>query len=524
MAGNGATLALKITGDATGGLRAMDEAEGKAGRLDGVFGKLGAGIAVGAAVGGAALLKLGADSFTAASDLQQSTGAIDAVFGDWAVDIEQSAQKADMALGLSTSAYENLAAVIGAQLAGAGMAHDEMTDKTQALISKGADLAATFGGTTAEAVEALSSVLKGETDPVERYGVSIKQSDISARLAAEGNDKLTGAALKTATANAALALVSEQTASSTGAFAKESDTAAGAQERLSAKFENIKATLGEKLLPIFTEVANWVMDKAIPAFEKFTEKGGPLNDIMDKLGKFWKEELLPTLKDLWQFLQDNVLPIWQDVAGYIKDDVVPAFGKIWDFVKTYVIPIFKETLKPALEGIRDAFKTVAEKIADNRDKFQEIYDKAKPFLDFIRDKVAPIVGETLKVAFEGAGKAIGAVIDSVAWILDKGATIANWLFGVNDSGGGGSKRGVPARSAAPALFGAARGGLFTAGSSLPGGTSGPAAAGQGLLEVGATTVNVTINGALDPVAVGRQVNDALTTWAQATGRQLAVAR
>jgi hypothetical protein len=60
-------------------------------------------------------------AFNAASDLQQSTGAIDAVFGDWALDIEQAAQGAADAVGLSTSEYENLAAVIGSQLKGAGM-------------------------------------------------------------------------------------------------------------------------------------------------------------------------------------------------------------------------------------------------------------------------------------------------------------------------------------------------------------------------------------------------------------------
>ena len=48
----------------------------------------------GAAVAGAALVAFGKASFDAASELEQSTGAIDAVFGDWAVDVEQNAQKA----------------------------------------------------------------------------------------------------------------------------------------------------------------------------------------------------------------------------------------------------------------------------------------------------------------------------------------------------------------------------------------------------------------------------------------------
>jgi hypothetical protein len=217
-------------------------------------------------------------AFNAASDLQQSTGAIDAVFGDWALDIEQAAQGAADAVGLSTSEYENLAAVIGSQLKGAGMNIGDVTSKTQDLITMGADMAATFGGSASDAVSALSSVLKGEFDPIERYGVSLKQSDINARLAAQGQSNLTGEALKQAQAQAALDLVTQQTSATQGMFASESDTAAGAQERLGAKFEDIKAVLGEKLLPIFTDVANWILDKAIPAFEDWTEKGGPLHD------------------------------------------------------------------------------------------------------------------------------------------------------------------------------------------------------------------------------------------------------
>ena len=511
MAGRGATLALKITGDVHDGVRALDDVEGKAGRLDGVFGKMGLGIAAGVAVGGAALLKLGTDSFQAASDLQQSTGAIDSVFGDWAVDIEQSAQKADMALGLSTSAYENLASVIGAQLHGAGMAHDEMTSKTQALISKGADLAATFGGTTAEAVEALSSVLKGETDPIERYGVSIKQSDISARLAAEGNDKLTGTALKTATANAALALVNEQTASSTGAFAKESDTAAGAQERLGAKFENIKATLGEKLLPIFTTVASFILDKVIPYFEKLTEKGGPLNDMFSKVSTFIKDQVIPVAKDLWQMFQDKVVPIFDDVSRVIKEIVVPAFEKIWGYVKDYVIPIFKTTLSPVIDGVRDVIHKLSDKIIENKDKFQEIWDKIKPFIDFMRDKVAPIVGDVVGGAFKLLGTLIDPVVDTITWILDKAADvigfvgkIGDFLFGGDSggSGGGAAKRSAP-------MVGAARGAapLRTAASMSPSGAGvGPTgAAGFPLLAAGGDTYNITINGVLNADDAAEQI-------------------
>jgi len=518
----GATLALKITGDARDGVRALDDAEGATSRFGGVVGKMGGLAAAGIATAVGGLAVLGKAAFDAASDLQQSTGAINAVFGDWAIDIEQSAQKAADAVGLSTSAYENLAAVLGAQLKGAGMNIGDVTAKTQDLIGKGADLAATFGGTTADAVSALSSVLKGETDPIERYGVSIKQSDINARLASLGQDKLTGSALKTATANAALGLVMEQTKDSTGAFAKEGDTAAGASARLSALWENMKAKLGEKLLPVVTKFINFIKDDLVPWFDKLTEKGGSVNKFLTDLGTFVKNDVLPVLKDLGQWAKDNLLPVFSDIGSFISDKVVPAFRTIWDFVKTYVIPAFKNELGPAIQGARDAFKTIGEKIDENKDKFQAIYDKMQPFFAFVRDKLAPFLGGALKVAFQTVGDVIGAVVDDIAWILDKGATVMNWIFG--SPGRAMKPVGHGPTAAAPGMFGAAPGaalrgaapGLFGAASSSAGGGGAVIAAGD--------TYNITIQGALDPVAVADQVAALLDRRARRIGITVAGAR
>src|SRR5262245_13321923 len=140
---------------------------------------------------------------------------------------------------------------------------DKVTGQTGDLIKKGADLAAQFGGTTKEAVEALGSALRGETDPIERYGVSVKQADIAAQMAADGTDKLTGAAAKQAKTAALLGLITKQSADAQGQFAREADSAAGAQQRTAAKVENLKAKMGEALLPVVSKVAD--------AFGKFAD-------------------------------------------------------------------------------------------------------------------------------------------------------------------------------------------------------------------------------------------------------------
>ncbi|MFS0412944.1 hypothetical protein ACL1AW_13855, partial [Corynebacterium striatum] len=127
--------------------------------------------------------------------------------------------------------------------------------KSQNLVGVAADLAATFGGSTKDAIESVNALMRGEADPIEKYGVSIKQSDINARMAAKGLDKLTGEAAKQAQAQTLLEMLTEQTSSAQGQFARETDTAAHKQQVATAKLNDAKEAIGTGLLPMFALAA-----------------------------------------------------------------------------------------------------------------------------------------------------------------------------------------------------------------------------------------------------------------------------
>jgi hypothetical protein len=524
MAGRGATLELKITGDASGARRALDDAEGSAGRFGGVMGKMTGGLVAGAAVAGAALIGIGTKAFQAASDLEQATGAIDSVFGDWALDIEQAAQGAARSVGLSTSAYENLAAVLGAQLKGAGMPIADVTNKTQDLIGVGADLAATFGGTSADAVAALSSALKGEMDPLERYGITLSQAKIQAELAARGQDDLTGSALATAKATATMDLIMQGAGGALGAAARESGTAASALQQLSAMSDNMLAALGERLLPVVAGFATFVMDSVLPVMSTWVGQGGALSVAWQAVSDFVTGSLIPGVQALWAELGPKLIPAWQTMGSTMTDIVVPAFRGIWDIISNYVFPIISAVLGPAIDGVQQLWQTLGEKLADNRDKFQGVYDKVKPLLEFLRDTVAPFIGGALKLAFQGLSQVIGPVIDSIAWILDKAGSVAGFIGNVGSAVGG--LFGAPAAAGAagaPGLFGAAPSGLVGAAGSLPSGGTSPSAGGKGSTPIitGGDTYHITVSGVLTEGEAGAKIEQILARHARRTGRALA---
>lgn len=233
---------------------------------------IGAVLGTGIARGMSAIGTLIPDAITAGGRLEQSIGAVDSVFKGSAGSIHSWAQTAAVDVGLTRDEYNGLGTLIGSQLKNGGTAMDELAPKTKNLIGTGADLASMFGGTTQEAVAALSSALKGERDPIERYGVSLTQAKIDAEAAALGFKKVGGSWDGQATQAATLSLIMKQTADAQGNFAKESDTTAHKQEVLRASMGNAAATLGTALLP--------VMEAILPILQGMADNAGPVAEII----------------------------------------------------------------------------------------------------------------------------------------------------------------------------------------------------------------------------------------------------
>ena len=313
----------------------------------------GIGLGLGAAV--ASQIKPAID---AASDLEQQYGALESVFKDIAPAMQDFAAE-QYKIGLSTADAARSMTLLGSQLKGYGLPVDEAADKTKELTLLAADLAATFGGTTADAVASIGSLFRGEFDPIEKYGVAIKQSDINARLAAEGLDKLEGEQLKMASAQTALTMLFEKTTDAQGQANREMDTAAARSERLKATFENLQAEIGSKLLPVFVEITTFIAEKIIPAFEDFyaelTDPSGEAMMQMQALGDAWGQFV-----SIFKFGSTEVKS--QDVFKWIGDSAVSAI-KALTHLGTFVNEIFSGMSKifaagfgigPAAQALRSA--------------------------------------------------------------------------------------------------------------------------------------------------------------------------
>lgn len=247
--GASAISEFKKVGDSAD--KELSKAETRAERMSAGFTKAGVGMMATSAVMIAGLYNAG----QSAAALEQAVGGTEAVFKDASGAIDEFAKASADSAGLSEEQARTLTTRLGGALKGLGFETKAAADQAVNLTKIGADLAATYGGTTAEAVDALGSAFRGEFDPAERFNLFLKQSTVDAKAVAMGLAESTANVDANARAQATLALIVEQSADAQGQFAREADTTAGAMARAQANMENAKAELGASFTPIMSKAA-----------------------------------------------------------------------------------------------------------------------------------------------------------------------------------------------------------------------------------------------------------------------------
>lgn len=459
MAGKTAILSVRIVGDATEASKAFREAEKRAKAMQSTFERASKGAAV-------ALAGLGAAAWHVAgvaSEAEQAAGAVESIFGASSDAILAYAEDAAQAVGLSAQSYNALASVLGAQMKNMGLAGSELTSQTDTLIALGADLAATFGGTTADAVEAVSSLLRGERDPIERYGVSITEASVKAQAMAMGLGDLYAAGDANAKMQATLALLTSQTSAAQGQFARESDTAAGAQARATAEWENAQAKLGEALLPTLVELAG-ILEKAATWASENSET---VQALAVALGIFAGALVTARAAQIAMNIAMSANPVGIVITalGALVAGIV-LVAMHWEDIKTAAQPVL-DWLSNALQAVIDWFKAIG-------DWFANIGSSIGDF--FSGDWLG--IQQTATVAYQADTTALAGVSNLSATMQAVSA-------------------GVPSLSAITSRIAPARG-------------SAARSAGD--------TYNVTVNGAIDSDGTARAIEKVLNKRTGRTGK------
>jgi hypothetical protein len=150
-----------------------------------------------------------------------------------------------------------------------GFTADQAAAMSKDVVGLAGALSAWSGGTidSAGAADILSKAMLGERDGLKQLGIAISEADVDARLAAKGQDKLTGAALEQAKAVATQELIFEKSQDAQKAWANGSNDALKAQNQLKASVGEMKERLATALVPamlkafqVGSKIVGWLME------------------------------------------------------------------------------------------------------------------------------------------------------------------------------------------------------------------------------------------------------------------------
>jgi hypothetical protein len=210
------------------------------------------------------------DAVNAASDLSEAGNKLQVLYGSATNQVVKWAQGAATALGMSTLEAENAAATFGVFAKSAGLAGGSAAQFSEKMVGLAADMASFYNTSPADAIEAIGAALRGETEPIRKYGVLIDDASTRQEALRLGIISTTKNALTPQQRVLAVqSLIMRQTSAAQGDFARTSGGLANQQRILSAQFENTKAALGAGLLPLMTALVRVLNVSIIPALTGF---------------------------------------------------------------------------------------------------------------------------------------------------------------------------------------------------------------------------------------------------------------
>jgi hypothetical protein len=353
------TMKLSLLADVQKFLAGMDKADKGTKSFSSQIGKyskaMAKSFALAGAAAGAMAIKIGLDGVQAASDLNEEVSKAEVIFGDVADEIKAFSKTADRALGLTQKEALSAASTFATFGKAAGLSGKELSTFSRGATTLASDLASFYNTNADEAITAIGAALRGESEPIRKYGVLLNDATLKAKAMEMGLYDGKGALDLQAKSLAAYQVILDQTKDAQGDFSRTSEGLAAQQKILRAQMENLKTSIGQSLLPTMKDIvtqANFVA----AAFggkdpESLSERARELAGVYDGQGS-GAYNLTLALKNAAQAFGD----LFGAMSGTKATDSATA-----------------------LQNVANAINNIARAM----EKLSIAYEKVKPFLQFI---------------------------------------------------------------------------------------------------------------------------------------------
>lgn len=247
------------TNDAVQGINKVNNALGRSmspgQKFDSVLGKLGPALAAAGAAAAYFGVQFATASIDAASNLQEMQTKVDQVFGaGGSATLKSWAATAAESMGLSQRAALDAASQFGIFGQAAGLTGTDVITFSEKLTGLAGDLASFNNTSVDDALLALQAGLRGESEPLRRYGILLDDATLKTAAFELGIYSGTGVLTQQQRVLAANKVIFEQSTKAQGDFARTSDGLANTQRSLQAGFENMQAAIGKGLLDAINQI------------------------------------------------------------------------------------------------------------------------------------------------------------------------------------------------------------------------------------------------------------------------------
>jgi hypothetical protein len=218
------------------------------------------------------LAAIGVKSAKMASDLNEETSKTGIVFGDASASVIEFSKTAAKSLGQSETEALKAAGTFGVLGQAAGLTGTDLKDMALQFTTLATDLASFNNTSPEDAVLALGAGLRGEAEPLRRYGILLDDATLRQKALALGLVKTTKEALSPQNKSlAAQALILEKSSLQQGNFALTSKDAANQQRIMAAEVKNAQINIGKGFLPVMVAATG-----LLSVFANFAGKNAPL--------------------------------------------------------------------------------------------------------------------------------------------------------------------------------------------------------------------------------------------------------
>lgn len=411
---------------------------------------------------------------SAASDLQETTSKVGQIFGDASDEVLKFSQGTAKSLGQSSQQALDAAANFGIFGKAAGLTGKDLANFSTDFTVLASDLASFNNTSPQDAINALGGALRGEAEPLRRYGVLLNEDALKAQALTLGltkaNVNINKVSLAQAKANkaakayadaikkygdnsaeaaekqallqkaegdlakatsgvsekltqsqkilAAQAIIYEQTKDAQGDFARTSDGLANSQRILAATQADLNTSLGKTFLPVMEKVTQVVQI----AVDIFTKLPGPIQTLVVGFGL-----LVATIGPLIILINSvKTALVALEVAKLASAAASGVLTGATTLLSAAMTALPFIAIIALIVLLVKNWDTVTEVVGKVWDKIKEFGALVVPFIKDIFGKVAEFVSDAWDKVFNTTKEIVGKVID---WLKNNWPLILAVLTG-----------------------------------------------------------------------------------------------